>query len=270
MGDRPPGNSVRPDPASVAPRGRAVIVSGAAGGLGRAVVSHLLARKCRVAALDNDFSSWDVAPDGDLVTVTVDLRSPGSISSAVDEAVGRLGGCDSVVAAAAVVDSVHRAEHVEDADWDLELEVNLGGSFRLARQAFPHLRDHGDGRVVFVSSVAATLGQPAQVAYSASKAGLLGLTKTLASEWAEHHILVNAVVPGMIETPKVAALPGRLRAALLARTPIGHFATPEEVAGAISFLLSPAARSMTGATIRMDGGFSLNGLALSRGGGPTS
>jgi 3-oxoacyl-[acyl-carrier protein] reductase len=216
-----------------------------------------------VAALDIDFANWEFEPQEGLTIYRADLTSPRSIDLEVGHAIDEMGRCDSVVAAAAVVDSIHRAENYPDSDWDYECAVNLGGAFRLARAAFPALRDSRDGRIIFVSSVAAESGLPGQVAYATSKAGLVGLAKTLASEWAQHNIAVNVLLPGMIETPKVLSLPGALRARLTAQTSTGQFATTSEVAAAIAFFLSPAARNITGTTLRIDGGYLLNNVALS-------
>jgi NAD(P)-dependent dehydrogenase (short-subunit alcohol dehydrogenase family) len=249
---------------SIEPHFRSVVVSGAAGALGRTVVSHLLALNCRVAALDVDFSNWDVPRHAHLSIHEIDLTSARAVDAAVVDAVDVMKGCDSIVAAAADVGTLHRAEAFPDSDWDHELSVNLSGAFRLVRSSFPYLRDSKDGRIVFVSSSAALFGQPAQCAYAASKAALLGLARTLAVEWGRHHILVNAVVPGIFETPKVSKLSEEVRSRVLEKTSLNHFATTGEVAGAIAFLLSPAARSITGSTVQIDGGFCLNDVALTR------
>jgi NAD(P)-dependent dehydrogenase (short-subunit alcohol dehydrogenase family) len=264
------GTGIGTGATSAEPLGRAVIVSGVGGGLGRAIVAHLLGQGCTVVGLDIDLSGV-AAPPGPAEVQdrfsarSVDLSSSDSVEEAVARAVQTMGRCDAVVAAAGVVDTVHRAERFPDDAWDRDMAVNLGGAFRLARAAFPHLRDSGDGRIVFISSVAARYGQPGQAAYAAAKAGLIGLTASLATEWASHRILVNAVVPGPIETPKVLALPESVRARLLARTALGRFATPAEVAGVAAFFLSAAAGALTGTTLQVDAGFGLNDIALTGG-----
>ena len=121
-----------------------------------------------------------------------------------------LGGCDAVVANAGVVDTIHRAERFSDEEWRKDLETNLYGAFYLVQAAFEALAASGDGRVVLISSVAAETGIPGQVAYGASKAGLVGMARTLAAEWASRGIRCNVVMPGFIATPKVRAMPAEV------------------------------------------------------------
>src|SRR5205085_12663439 len=132
----------------------------------------------------------------------------------------------------------------------------------VAQAAFPRLAGTGDGRIVLVSSVAAEIGLPGQVAYGASKAGLVGMARTLAAEWGRRGVRCNAVMPGMIETPKVLAMPEPLKDGLRAAIPLGRFGAAGELAGVVSFLLSPAGAYITGAVLRVDGGFGLAGSAM--------
>jgi 3-oxoacyl-[acyl-carrier protein] reductase len=243
----------------LAPSGRLVIVTGAAGGIGRAIVGALAGSGCAVAACDvPDAPLADVA--GAAVTTEFDVRDRAAVAEGVAEAVTALGGCDAVIANAGIVDTVHRAERFPEEDWRRDLETNLYGAFYVAQAAFPALAASGDGRVVVVSSVGAETGIPGQVAYGASKAGVVGMARTLAAEWASHGIRCNVVMPGFIATPKVLAMPARLKDAVQATIPLRRFGAPEELAGVVSFLLSPAAAYLTGAVLRVDGGL---GLAVS-------
>jgi 3-oxoacyl-[acyl-carrier protein] reductase len=243
----------------IAPSGRRVIVTGAAGGIGRAIVGELGLSGCAVAACDVPGAPLaDVA--GAAVMAEFDVRDRAAVAGGVAEAVTALGGCDAVIANAGIVDTVHRAERFPEEDWSKDLETNLYGAFYVAQAAFPALAASGDGRVVVVSSVAAETGIPGQVAYGASKAGVVGMARTLAAEWASHGIRCNVVMPGFIATPKVLAMPARLKDAVQATIPLRRFGAPEELAGVVSFLLSPAAAYLTGAVLRVDGGL---GLAVS-------
>jgi 3-oxoacyl-[acyl-carrier protein] reductase len=244
-------------PLSTAPSGRRVIVTGAAGGIGRAIVEALADSGCAVAACDAPGAPVDGVP-GAAATATFDVRDPAAVRDGVATAVGNLGGCDAVVASAGVVDTIGRAERFSDEAWRTDMETNLQGAFLVAQAAFEPLLASGDGRVVLISSVAAELGVPRQVAYGASKAGLVGVARTLAAEWAGRGIRCNVVMPGFVTTPKVLAMPAPVREAAVARVPLGRFAEPEELAGVVSFLLSPAAAYMNGAVVRVDGGFGLS------------
>lgn len=245
-------------PADTAPSGRRVIVTGAAGGIGSALVEALSACGCRVGAAD----VAEPPPDGAAATAAFDVSDRGAVGEGVESLVAELGGCDAVVANAGVVDTIHRAEGFPEQAWRRDLDTNLSGAFHVAQAAFGALAASGDGRVVLVSSVAAEIGLPGQAAYSASKAGLLGLARTLAAEWAPRGVRCNVVMPGMIATPKVLAMPADLQEALTGAIPLGRLGATEELAGTVAFLLSPAAAYITGAVLRVDGGFGLAGSAM--------
>jgi 3-oxoacyl-[acyl-carrier protein] reductase len=237
------------DSGLLTPAGRRVIVTGARGGIGRATVELLEHLGCAVAGCDVD---------------DFDVRDRNAVDTGVAALTERLGGCDAVVANAGVVDTIHRAERFPDADWRNDLETNLTGQFNVVQAAFAPLRESGDGRVVVVSSASAETGLPGQVAYTAAKAGLVGMARTLAAEWGRHGIRCNVVMPGLIATPKVLALPAPAREALSRTLPLGRIGEPAELAATIAFLLSPAAAYITGTVIRVDGGHGLNSASLAR------
>jgi 3-oxoacyl-[acyl-carrier protein] reductase len=243
-------------PAEPFPTGRRVIVTGAAGGIGRAIIAALAQHGCRVAACDVPGAPLDELQDA-ATTAAFDVRDREAVRAGVAGAIEALGGCDAVVANAGVVDTIHRAERFSDEEWRKDLETNLYGAFYLVQAAFEALAQSGDGRVVLISSAAAETGIPGQVAYGASKAGLVGMARTLAAEWSPHGIRCNIVMPGFIATPKVLAMPAEVRTAVTAQVPLGRFGDTAELAGTVAFLLSPAAAYMTAAILRVDGGFGL-------------
>jgi 3-oxoacyl-[acyl-carrier protein] reductase len=250
-------------PADTSPAGRRVIVTGAAGGLGTAIVEALAAARCQVAACDAPGAPV-AGVAGAAATATFDVRDQSAVRTGVAEAIDALGGADAVVANAGIVDTIHRAERFSDEEWRKDMETNLYGAFYVAQAAFDALAESGDGRIVLVSSVGAEAGIPGQVAYGASKAGVVGLARTLAAEWAPRGIRCNVVMPGFIATPKVMAMPEAVKAAVTANIPLARFGATDELAGVVRFLLSPAAAYITGAVVRVDGGFGLSTAALTR------
>jgi NAD(P)-dependent dehydrogenase (short-subunit alcohol dehydrogenase family) len=231
------------------------LVTGAAGGIGRAVVAQLAGDGATVAAADID---------------DFDLRDPEAIAAGVQAAAQRLGGLDAVVANAGVVDTIHRSAGFPLDAWRGDLEVNLTAQFLVAQAAWPALRESakagGNPAVVFVSSASAELGLPGQVAYTAAKAGVTGMARTLAAEWGPLGVRVNVVMPGFIGTPKVRALPEDVLGAAAQTIPLRRIGEPEEVASAIAFLLGPSATYVHGQVLRIDGGLGLSSLSLATGG----
>ena len=234
-----------------------MIVTGAAGGIGRAIIEALAACGCSVAACDAPGTLLSEVM-GATTALTFDVRDRAAVQQGVADAIEALGGCDGVVANAGIVDTIHRAERFSDEEWRKDLEVNLYGAFYLVQAAFHSLAASGDGRVIVISSVAAEQAIPGQVAYAASKAGLVGMARTLASEWASHGVRCNVIMPGFIATPKVLGMPEEVRRLATEQIPLGRFGDTDELAGAVSFLLSPAAGYINGAVLRIDGGYGLS------------
>lgn len=225
------------------------LVTGAARGIGAAIAARLRADGLEVLTLDR-------AEGCDL---RVDLAT---------EPVPALDDVDVCVANAGITATIAPAHRMADEQWQRDVDVNLTGAFHTVRACLPGMRERGYGRIVAISSGAARSGLPGQVAYAATKAGLLGLVRTVAAENAGRGITANAVLPGMIETEVVRAMPEAIRAALLESMPAGRFGTVEEVAALVAFLCSPAAGYISGEAIGIDGGASLNTRALTVSGSP--
>jgi NAD(P)-dependent dehydrogenase (short-subunit alcohol dehydrogenase family) len=224
---------------------RRALVTGAAQGLGAAIAQRLRDDGLEVVGLDRS-AGCEMTVD-----VARDELSPDDFSS-----------FDVVVSNAAITTTIAPAHNMTAEQWQRDIDVNLTGAFRVIQAALPGMRERGYGRIVVISSGAAQGGLSGQVAYSASKAGLLGMVKTLAVEGLRHGITANSVLPGMIATDNVKAMPAEVLERVSGAMPTGRLGEPYEVAALVSLLASEQAGYITGQDIAVDGGMSLNTMSL--------
>ncbi len=233
------------EPDSTPDKPRRALVTGAARGIGAAIALRLRGAGLDVVTLDRD-------PGCDL---QLDLRS--------DE-VPAMDDIDVLVSNAAITDTIAAADRMTAEQWQQDIDVNLSGAFKVVQACLGGMRERRWGRIVVISSGAARDGLPGQVAYTASKAGLVGMVKTVAAENIRRGITANAVLPGMVATEKVKAMPPEILEALNELMPMERMAAPEEVAALVTFLCSEPAAYITGEAIGIDGGASLNTMSLTR------
>ena len=238
--------------------GHTVLVTGGGAGIGAATVRCLAGRGARVAVLDRDGdAARAVAAEVGGHAIEADVSKPEATTDAVHAAAAALGGLTDVVANAGcgLNKPLHR---YSDAEWRLVVGVNLDGTFNTLRAAIPLLLDAGGGSIVTVASLNASRPLPGEAPYSAAKAGVVNLTKTVALEYAPT-IRANCVSPGMIATALTSIVTddADFVAAAEAGTPLARIGTPDEVAEVIAFLCSDAARYVTGQELVIDGGAGL-------------
>jgi NAD(P)-dependent dehydrogenase (short-subunit alcohol dehydrogenase family) len=242
--------------------GRVVLVAGGAGGLGEPIARALAERGARVSIADVDEKrARDVAASlgKDSLGLGLDVVSGTSCDAVMQALLKRWGHLDGLVNASGVY-KVGPALELADAAWELSINVNLTGAFRLARAAGRVMVPQRSGSIVTIASVSSFVANPNYAAYAASKAGVLNLTRVLAVEWATTGVRVNAIGPAVTPTPLAQPVLSDpiLREKALARIPMGRFGTPEDQVGAVVFLLSAASVFMTGQILYVDGGRTLS------------
>ncbi|MBW1991238.1 MAG: 3-oxoacyl-[acyl-carrier-protein] reductase [Deltaproteobacteria bacterium] len=239
---------------------RVALVTGAARGIGQ-VIAITLARPGLTVYI-NDVAHWDGAAQtkkgvedqgGTAHILEFDVTDAAAVEQAVDRIVKESGRLDILVNNAGITRD-NLIARLKEEDWDLVLAVNLKGAYNCIRAATRAMLKQRYGRIINISSVVGFMGNPGQANYAASKAGLIGLTKSVARELASRHITVNAVAPGFITTEMTEALPEKTKELMLAQIPLNRFGTPEEVAHAVAFLASEQAAYITGQVIHVNGG----------------
>ena len=194
-----------------------------------------------------------VSAGGRAIALQADVSDSGAASGLVEVAIAELGGLDIVVNNAGITrDGL--LMRMSDADWSAVIDTNLSGVFNVTRAATRHLMKQRSGSIVNITSVVGLLGNAGQVNYAAAKAGVIGLTKSVARELASRGVRVNAVAPGFIETDMTASLTDNVRTATLSQIALGRFGAADDVANAVAFLASDDARYITGTTLAVDGG----------------
>jgi len=244
-------------------QGRRALVTGGSSGIGRCIATTLARHGCRVGILHVGTAEDGAAAVGEIESMAgsdrpawssvCDVSDSTAVTLAFDAYLERFGGLEIMVNAAGIFrDTV--VWRMTDAQWREVIDVNLTGAFNCARAAANTLRAGGWGSIVNITSINGLRGKFGQCNYAASKAGLIGLTKSLARELARSNVTVNAVAPGLIDTPATALLPAEVRAQSVEEILLGRIGQPQDVADCVAFLCSDEARFITGEVIRVDGG----------------
>jgi NAD(P)-dependent dehydrogenase (short-subunit alcohol dehydrogenase family) len=246
---------------------KTALVTGGAKGIGLAISQELVALGWNVVVTGRDANAIDAAVaglasgPGKAIGRVMDVRDRASINSVIADTRGEFGSLDSLINCAGVIIR-NESEVLSEADWETVIDTDLSGVFKCSQAAFADLEKAKGATIVNVGSIAGSVGIAGRAGYTAAKAGLEGLTRTLGLEWADRDIRVNAVAPGWTRTEMVAGgiKDGRLsEAALTSRIPQKRLAEPSEIAKVVLFLMSSDSSYITGQTITVDGGITING-----------
>ncbi|HZG45798.1 MAG TPA: 3-oxoacyl-[acyl-carrier-protein] reductase [Allosphingosinicella sp.] len=239
--------------------GMNALVTGASGGLGSAIAKALAGQGARVAlsgTREEALRAVQGELGSDAIVLPCNLSDAAAVDALVPAAVEQLGGLDILVNNAGVTRD-NLAMRMKDEEWDTVIRVNLEAAFRLARAACKPMMRAKFGRIISVTSVVGVTGNPGQVNYAASKAGLIGMSKALAQEVASRNITVNTIAPGFIQSAMTDALPEAQREALTGRIPAGKLGMGSDIAAAAVYLASREAGYVTGATLHVNGGMAM-------------
>ncbi|MGH9481038.1 MAG: 3-oxoacyl-[acyl-carrier-protein] reductase [Terriglobales bacterium] len=249
--------------ATAPPAARVALVTGASQGIGRAIALRLAAGGIRVAIVARNRVALErvaaevAASGGEALPLALDLLHEAEIKAAAQQAIAHFGRLDILVNNAGIARD-QLLLRMKREDWDAVLGTNLTAAFLCCQAVLPGMVRQRWGRIINIASVVGQSGNPGQANYVASKAGLIGLTKSLALEVASRQITVNAVAPGFIATAMTAALNQKQQAAVAERIPMGRVGREDEVAAAVAFLASDAAAYITGQTLAVNGGLYLS------------
>jgi 3-oxoacyl-[acyl-carrier protein] reductase len=238
---------------------RTALVTGASRGIGRACATKLASAGYRVALAARsveklqETASAIQSNGGESFIIEIDVSSSESIADGISKTTKEFGRVDVLVNNAGITKD-GLAVRMKQADWNVVLQTNLSGAFFAIQQVLPGMMRERWGRIVNISSVVGETGNSGQANYVASKAGLIGLTKSLAQEMGSRNITVNAVAPGFIETDMTGTLTSELRQKMIDQTPLRRMGTPDDIANAVKFLVSDEASFITGHVLDVNGG----------------
>ena len=248
--------------------GKAVLVTGGGRGIGQAIALGFAREGASVAvnaahlATAEDTATQIRQAGGKALAIQANVADESQVKAMIDRVVRELGGLDILVNNAGVSQPIMPTLEQDTADWDRVMATNLRSAYLCSKAAGKHMVAQHSGKIVNIASITGLTGQPMRTAYAPSKAAMLNLTKALAVEWGPYNINVNAVAPGYVMTDLVRNFisQGKVNEeAMLKRTPLGRLSAPEDIAEAVMFLASDAARNITGIHIAVDAGWSVNG-----------
>ena len=240
--------------------GMTALVTGASGGIGSAIAQALAAQGARLAVCGSNvdkLSAFLATLEGDHVALPCDLSAGAAVDALVGQAVEALGGKLDILVNNAGVTRDNLVMRMKDDEWDQVIRVNLEAAFRLARAAARPMMKARHGRIISITSVVGTTGNPGQANYAASKGGLTAMSKAMAQELASRGITVNCVAPGFIRSAMTDGLPDAQKEAMNARIPAGHMGDGADIGAAVAYLASREAGYVTGQTIHVNGGMAM-------------
>jgi 3-oxoacyl-[acyl-carrier protein] reductase len=239
--------------------GKTALVTGATGGIGGEIARALKAQGARVAISGtraDRLGALAATLGDDVATLPCDLKNRAALGALIGQAEAALGSLDILVNNAGITrDNLFM--RMKDEEWDDVIAVNLTATFILCRNALRNMMRRRNGRIINIASISGVVGNPGQGNYAASKAGMVGMTKSLAREVASRGITANCIAPGFIETPMTGALNEKQVETIAAAIPSGAFGKPEDIAAAVVFLASAEARYITGETLHVNGGMAM-------------
>jgi len=240
--------------------GMTALVTGASGGIGSAIAAALVSRGAKVAlsgTREEALKAVAAEIGGDTVILPCNLGDSAAVDALIPAAVEALGGKIDILVNNAGVTRDNLIMRMKDDEWDQVISVNLEAAFRLIRAATKPMMKARFGRIITITSIVGTTGNPGQANYAASKAGLVGMSKALAQELASRNITVNCVAPGFISSAMTDVLPDAQKDALLTKIPAGKLGEGKDIAAAVVYLASPDASYVTGQTLHVNGGMAM-------------